>query len=125
MTYDVDGITLPNNPKDIQYDEGINLTEMGIPADDPILMTLGNKADKMIWKGRIYERGKTLAQIEADYIIPLSAKKRSTVTLTVTNRTKYSGKWLFANIKTKEKGGNTSSFELTLTFLKGSSYIVM
>jgi hypothetical protein len=125
MTYDIGGTTLPNNPVDVQYEAGLNLTEIGLPEDSPLLITIGDKADRMIWKINLRERGKTLAQLMTDYLVPLLALKRTVATLTVTNRSMYSGDWLFHDMTTKERGGRTTSYEVKFTFLKGSSYIVM
>jgi len=125
VTYTIGGVTLPKNPTTVIVEYGSNTKETEMPAANPFIVSVGDRADKMTWECHVYERGKTLAQLETDYILPLKTLKRTQVTLTVTNRSFQSGSWFFADIKVKERGGNVNSFEVTFVFLKGSRYVIL
>lgn len=71
MSWRIGTVRLPLAPYEVKYQVTKNVMEIASYFQMPILMILGPKVPKLILKGYIAEAGKTLEDLEKDYIIPL------------------------------------------------------
>ena len=50
MTYTIGGVTLPKNPTTVIVEYGSNTKETEMPAANPFIVSVGDRADKMTWE---------------------------------------------------------------------------
>jgi len=68
MTWKIGPITLPINPREVVLQRSRDVKVRVTGRRVPLLLDLGLKAEKLVLKGFLAESGKTLAQIETDYL---------------------------------------------------------
>lgn len=124
MSWQVGGITLPHGPKKISPKYTAYRKIINVPGQGPVVIMYGRKVDQMIWEGTITESGKTLAELEKDYINPLDGYTHCQVTV-VAPGTRYDGIWILDIFQYWEVGGKISKYRYKATFIKGQTHVII
>jgi len=124
--WSIGGVTLPTNPHRVTIDSSADYKEITIPAAKALIISLGDKADKMRIEGALVDNTKTKAQIESTWIIPFRSAVHTFVAVLPGDGTgDVSGNWVLTKFTTREIGGYTVSYEYDMELIRGHASSVV
>lgn len=124
MSWVIDTITLPRNPKTASMKYTTVTKTIPMPGTEALVVAMGRQPQVLTIDGLISEAGKTLANLETDYLIPLKNKVGTVVTISAPD-SRYDGDWLMNAFTYQEVGGNIKAFKFHIEFYRGSEHIVL
>ena len=124
MSWVIGTVALPLPPKKITNKSSSDVKSHTYPGELPLLISMGNKAKILSLEGYIAEEGRTAAQLETDYIIPLRDLVHTKVTVSAPD-SRYDGDYILVAFVFWEEGGTIRSFRYKIDLWKGHIYVVL
>ena len=87
------------------------------PTKRSIVISFGRKADNLVVEGVLAAAGQTAANVNTNYLVPLTAMVYQSVT--ISNSGRYDEKWVMTSFEYDEEGGKMVSFKYRMEFIRG------
>lgn len=125
MTFQIDSLTLPVDPKQARMSHSTVEQEEPMPGALPLLISIGRKSDKLTIEGWLFVQGQNKAYLETTYIDVIEGKTGTQVTIAADDD-RYDGDWILSKFDYEEGIHRGSvAFYYEIVFKKGSTMVVL
>ena len=121
LTWNIDGINLPQDPSTIQDKASGDVQAIRSPGALPIMISFGSQARILAIDGFIYQKGLSKSQLETTYVTPLRNKMATVCNITSTDGT-YDGldDWIMIKCDMMSEPAGPLYYKYRMEFKLGS-----